>query len=86
MHNVTTMQTELIKIGNSRGVRIPAAVLKQCGFDGPLRMEVLDAKLVLTAAHGKPRAGWDKALAAKGAAPIEIDDTLDLATISDWTW
>jgi len=34
------MKTTLTKIGNSKGVIIPGKVLRQCGFDGAVEMEV----------------------------------------------
>ena len=79
------METELIRIGNSRGVRIPSAILKQCGFKGTLRLDVKNSKLVISNAAGNPRAGWDKALARAAAAPLEISDGLDIS-MPDWTW
>ncbi len=41
------MRISVIPIGNSRGIRIPQAVLKQCGFRSEVDLEVQDDKLVL---------------------------------------
>lgn len=34
------MQMDIIRIGNSKGIRIPLAVLKQCGIDSKVELEV----------------------------------------------
>ena len=31
---IVTMKTSLVRVGNSRGVRIPKPVIEQCGFKG----------------------------------------------------
>lgn len=31
------MQMDIIKIGNSKGIRLPLAVLKQCGIDSKVK-------------------------------------------------
>ena len=41
------MRVPIIDIGNSKGIRIPQAVLKQAFFGGELDLEVQDGKLVL---------------------------------------
>ena len=82
------METEIIAIGNSKGVRIPKAVLEQCGLKGKVEMHVEAGALVLRALK-KPRKGW--ADAAKKAAkagdgtliwPGDMDD----AYADEWQW
>jgi antitoxin MazE len=51
------MKTTVIQIGNSRGIRIPKPFLQQCGFGDEVELEVLDRRLVVSAA-GPPRRGW----------------------------
>lgn len=41
------MRVPIIDIGNSKGIRIPQAVLKQVLFSGEIEMEVTDGKIVL---------------------------------------
>ncbi len=66
------MKTELVQIGNSRGVRIPKAFLEQAG---------LRDKVVIVAAD-QPRAGWEKAFAAMNERGD--DRLLDEVGPSDW--
>lgn len=54
------MKTKVVRIGNSRGVRIPKTLLEQCGLHGPVELEVRDGQLVLRSAS-RPRVGWDDA-------------------------
>ena len=58
-----TTKTKIIKIGNSRGVRIPKALLEQANLNGEVELEVREGKLVVHAV-ARPRAGWDEDLAA----------------------
>ena len=82
------MKAALIAIGNSRGIRIPASVIKDCKFGDTLEMRVEAGKLVLEAAR-TTRAGWDDAFARMTAAgddtPLLADDgnTFD---DTEWTW
>lgn len=51
------MRVALVRIGNSRGVRIPKAVIEQCGFGDTVVMRVEGDRLVLAPDH-LPREGW----------------------------
>lgn len=65
------MKAQLIRIGNSQGVRIPKAVIDQCRLEGEVEMTVRDNVLVIAAARGC-REGWDEAFARMAEAG---DDT-----------
>ena len=55
------MRTRLVRIGNSRGVRIPKGLIEAAGLNASLRMRVVDAGLLLERLDDDPRAGWAKA-------------------------
>lgn len=57
------MKASIIKIGNSQGLRIPKLILKQCGFNSEVEIEVHDKKLIVKSA-GHPRENWEKAFKA----------------------
>lgn len=42
------MKASIIKIGNSKGIRIPKSVLEQVGLDASANLEVKDGTLVIT--------------------------------------
>jgi len=54
------MQMDIIKIGNSKGIRIPLAVLKQCGIDSKVELEVEDNCIIIKPVR-TPRQGWVEA-------------------------
>lgn len=54
------MKTNIVQIGNSRGIRIPKALLEQCQLQDAVELEMRDDHLVIRPAT-KPRSGWDDA-------------------------
>lgn len=83
------MKVNLISIGNSKGVRIPASVIKECGLGNELEMRVENGVVVLAPARGV-REDWGAAfekMAAAGDDGLVIPDALenDFDT-GDWTW
>jgi len=82
------MKTRLVRIGNSRGVRIPKPLLDQVGLEDEVELRVVDNGIVIRAA-GSPRAGW--AEAAKSAHERGEDALLDEPTRTrfdetEWEW
>ncbi|MES9857591.1 MAG: hypothetical protein ABW166_13445 [Sedimenticola sp.] len=51
------MRTTLRKIGNSRGVLIPASFLTACEIDSEIEMH-LDGNCIVIEPISTPRAGW----------------------------
>lgn len=83
------MKVDLIRIGNSRGVRIPKPILEQCGFGRQADMTVKDNVLMIAPARAI-REGWDDAFEAMAAAaddlaplPEDIGHGWDDA---EWEW
>ena len=54
------MKADLIRIGNSKGIRIPKAVLDQCGFGQQVEMRVEAGSLIISPVKAA-RSGWDEA-------------------------
>ncbi|MBI3798816.1 MAG: AbrB/MazE/SpoVT family DNA-binding domain-containing protein [Deltaproteobacteria bacterium] len=54
------MKTTVIRIGNSRGIRIPKALLEQCRFQHEVELEAVNDHLIVRSAT-KPRSGWEDA-------------------------
>lgn len=78
------MKTQIIAIGNSKGVRIPKALLEQLKFEKTVEFEILPDGLLLRPVsereERKPRAGWDEMFQA-ALASGETDDSEEF---SDW--
>ncbi|OJW53919.1 MAG: hypothetical protein BGO67_07585 [Alphaproteobacteria bacterium 41-28] len=77
------MITHIISIGNSKGVRIPKAILEQCGFKDDVSMTVKDHTLILASYKENPRKGWEKKF--QQMAQRGDDDLLD-PPILDHSW
>ena len=83
------MKVKLVPIGNSKGVRIPQAFIKACGFGEHVDMRIEQSAIVL-AAPRRPRENWDAAFEKMAVAS---DDALlipdDLAgdwDDAEWEW
>jgi antitoxin MazE len=83
------MKTALIRIGNSRGVRVPKPLIEQCGLGDEVELRVDNNQLVISATH-RPRHDWGEAFRAAGtgerdellledAGPTEFDR-------EEWRW
>lgn len=80
------MKARLVRIGNSRGVRLPKAVIDQVGLEDEIEILVEADRLVITPAS-RPRAGWAEA----ASAAASLDALLDPATATrfdenEWRW
>ncbi len=72
------MKSRIVRIGNSKGIRIPQPLLKQTGLDDEVEISVQDDKLVIAPARPEPsppRKGWGKAF--KEMAAVADDRLLD---------
>ena len=53
------MKTTIIKIGNSRGIRLPKSIIEQCGFKDEVELEIDGNRLIIKPAN-RPRKNWEK--------------------------
>lgn len=82
------MKINIVPIGNSKGVRIPKAVLQQCRLDKCADMEVKNCQIIIKAHKEKPRKNWEKAfeeMRKNKDDSLIIADDIDL-DIQDWSW
>lgn len=79
----------MVRIGNSRGIRIPKPILEQCGFRDTVELRVEKDHLVITSSHS-PREGWEEMFRAAGpSTPDELLlDSLPANEFDreDWRW
>jgi antitoxin MazE len=88
------MKAKLVQIGNSRGVRLPKAVIDQAQLGDDLKIDVRGRSVVITSRRRRPdpRAGWDEAFAAAldGKPAGRADESWQIAPNAfdeeDWTW
>ena len=88
------METYLRSIGNSRGVIIPASMLRDCNIEHEIRLIQDGARLVIEAAR-KPRQGWfdkgkdvatTKLRMTETAALGAMVDRSDVDLDAEWDW
>lgn len=78
------MRSTLRKIGNSRGVLIPAALLAECGISDQVNMRVEGNSIVIEPLR-EPREGWFPT----PQSAEDVDAWADLpadADSEDWAW
>ena len=82
------MKAKIVKIGNSRGIRLPKAIIDQVGLEEAVDLEVRDGEIVISPAE-RIRSGWAKA--AQALANQQEENLLNpfAAThfdIQEWKW
>jgi antitoxin MazE len=82
------MKARIVRIGNSRGVRLPKALIEQSGLGEEVELRVQPGAILIQSAS-QPRAGW--ADAARRLAADEPGGLLDAATPTtfdetEWRW
>ena len=82
------MKTELIRIGNSRGVRIPKPLIEQCGLGKKVELRVENERIVISQ-ECFPRQDWAEKFQSAGSS---AQDELLLETGAsefdrqEWRW
>lgn len=81
------MRTRIVKIGNSRGIRLPTPLLEQAGQGDEVELTA-EAGQIVTAAPRGARAGWaDAARKLAAAGEDELDPHQATAfDESEWKW
>ncbi len=83
------MKTRIVRIGNSRGLRLPKLLLDQTGLSDEVEVEAQGNHLIIRAARA-PRNGWAEAFADMAAADEDrlLDPELPPTRFDrhDWTW
>ncbi|MBI3049778.1 MAG: AbrB/MazE/SpoVT family DNA-binding domain-containing protein [Acidobacteria bacterium] len=81
-------RTRLVRIGNSRGIRVPRALLEQADLPEEVELQAQPGRLIVRAAR-RPREGW--ADAARRMRERNEDRLLDPVTPTrfdenEWRW
>ena len=82
------MKTRIVRIGNSRGVRLPKPVIEEAGLAADAELQVLGSTVVIRSRH-TARSGWAEAAQRMPAA--DHDRLLDETTPTrfdeeEWRW
>jgi len=84
------MKTRIIKIGNSKGIRIPKSLLDQVGLSEEVELAVQRNRLVIRPAH-RPRHDWEeqfRAMAKQGDDRLLDAEVIGLTEWdeNEWEW
>ncbi len=82
------MRARIVRVGNSRGVRLPKPILEEAGLPDEVEIHAEPGRIIIKAA-AQPRAGW--AEAARQMAAAGEDELLDPPTPTrfdeeEWEW
>ncbi len=82
------MKTNLVSIGNAKGIKIPQMILRQCNIEESVELDVEDNRIVIKSVEGKAREGWNKAfklMHIRKEDILLIDEKADIDA-EDWEW
>ncbi|MCR1795737.1 AbrB/MazE/SpoVT family DNA-binding domain-containing protein [Leptospira sp. id769339] len=82
------MRASVVKIGNSKGIRIPKAVLEECHIEEEVDLLIDKNKIIIVPLKAKPRDGWEKqfkTMSERKEDKLLIPDSIDLSN-KDWEW
>ncbi len=82
------MKTKLVRIGNSRGVRIPKPLLQQAGLEDEVELRLVESGIIIRGIDS-PRAGWSEAAAqirARGEGELLDEPTSSDFDETEWVW
>ena len=80
------MKVGIIKIGNSKGIRLEKAILKKYKINDSVELVLEKEHIILKPIH-TPRKGWGKSfkkMHKKGEDRILIDDFFDDQNLEEW--
>jgi antitoxin MazE len=86
MNGGNNATTHLVRIGNSRGVRIPKVWIEQLDFGEEVEMSVQADRLIIRSAH-HARQDWDaqfRAMHERGDDQLIAEDSNFKAPVSSW--
>ena len=83
------IKTRIVRIGNSKGIRIPKLLLDQTDFGNEVELELQENRIVIRSSRSS-RHGWEeqfKMMAEKGDDRL-LDEAIQLSSWDeeDWEW
>lgn len=80
------MEVSVIKIGNSRGIRLSKTLLDKYNIQDTVEV-ILEKGQIVIKPLSRPRKGWEKAfkeMAEKGDDRLLINDVFDDENLEEW--
>ena len=88
-YNVITggkMLVSVIRIGNSKGIRVPKVILERFGIKDKIDMEVTEKGILLSPVSDVPRKGWAEAFCRMHENNEDILEDVPNAEDFGWEW
>ena len=86
---MSSVKTKVVRIGNSRGIRIPKVILDQCHINDEVELEAKEDCLIIKSPH-TAREGWDLAFQKmhknRDDVLIISNDITNEFDEEDWEW
>ena len=79
------IKTRLVRIGNSRGIRLAKTVIEQAGIEDEVEIRVEPGTIIITAISS-PRAGWAQAAAKHSPGGLLDAGTSTRFDEDEWEW
>ena len=82
------MRIQIVPIGNSKGVRIPRALLDLCHIEHAVNLSVKGEMIIIRPMKRRPREGWEvsfNAMHERGEDRPLIAENLDI-DLGSWKW
>ena len=82
------MMVSVVRIGNSRGIRIPQKILSGLNIQDKVEMVIHKDELIIKNAEKKPRQGWNEAFAKMSEAKEDkllMPENIDSGNF-EWVW
>ena len=82
------MKTRIVRIGNSRGIRLPKLALEEAQLPEEVELQAERGRIVISAAR-RPRAGWAEAarrMRARGEDRLVDPPVATRFDREDWQW
>ena len=78
------VQTKIVKIGNSRGIRIPQLLLQHLKMTDEVEIEAKAGQLVVRPVTKTTRAGWDEKFREMAARGDDVLLDADNSSATQW--
>lgn len=79
------MKSMLVKVGNSRGIRLPKALIEEAGLTGEVDIHA-EPGLITVRPIESPRKGWAEAAAEHPSEGLLDEPTPSEFDTEEWIW
>lgn len=84
------METNVLNIGNSKGIIIPAKFLKMLNLKDRVKLNLSEDKIIIEAITKQPRQDWESRIKAdiqkNGLPAMELPDVFEDEDNDEWQW